>query len=88
MSAPGATIQAMSGGLEPVPALASPAALAAELLGGVELPEVGGLGERVAVREAQAGLGSCGRGAGQRRRGGGPGRPVLTRLGIGPARSW
>ncbi len=55
MSVPGATIRAMPGDLERMPALVSPAAagagpaaLAAELLGRVraELPAVGGLGER------------------------------------------
>src|SRR4249920_253931 len=58
MSVPGATIRAMPGDLEPLPAPvlpatpgASPAVLAAELLGRVraELPVVGGLGEREQV---------------------------------------
>ena len=56
MSVPGATIRAMSGDLERLPAAASvpapgPSALAAELLGRVraELPAVGGLGEREQV---------------------------------------
>jgi hypothetical protein len=55
MSVPGATIRAVPGDLEPLPARvlsaapgAGPTALAAELLGRVrtELPVVGGLGER------------------------------------------
>jgi hypothetical protein len=52
MSAPGATIPAMPGDLEPLPAPgAGPAVLAAELLGRVwaELPVVVGLGEREQV---------------------------------------
>ena len=58
MSVPGATIRAMTGDLERLPAPASPAApgagpamLAAELLGRVraELPAVGELGEREQV---------------------------------------
>ena len=54
MSVPGATIRAMQGDLERLPAAASgagPAALAAELLGRVraELPVIGELGEREQV---------------------------------------
>ena len=58
MSAPAATVRAMPGDLEPLPALvyaaapgAGPAAVAGELLGRVraELPAVGGLRKREQV---------------------------------------